>query len=77
MNVNEHNTSDLNEAVLMAYFGHKLVCVDRTNKRAVFYFRKEDNTEELLSAYRERSLMVEPYMFYQCSKGIKDRLYNG
>ena len=77
MNVNEITTSDLNEAVVLKYFSHRLECVDRTQKRAVFSFRREVDTDEILKSYRERVLSVEPYAFYQCGREIKDRLYNG
>jgi hypothetical protein len=76
MNFNEYTTSDLSEAVVLKYFGHKLECVDKTQYRAVFCFTREAGTDELLRSYRERVLQVEPYAFFQCIKEVKDRLYN-
>lgn len=76
MNINEYTTSDLNEAVLLRYFNHKLECVDKTQKRAVFFFAREDKTDALIKSYRERILQVEPYAFFQCMRDVKDRLYN-
>lgn len=77
MNFNEYITSDLSEAVILKYFGHKLECVDKANYRAEFYFKREKGTDELLKGYRERTLQVEPYAYYQCQREVKDRLYNG
>jgi Domain of unknown function (DUF5659) len=77
MNFNEYTTSDLSEAVVLKYFGHKLECVDKTQYRAEFSFKREQSTDELLRAYRERTLQVEPYAYYQCQREVKDRLYNG
>ncbi len=76
MNFNEYKTSDLNEAVVLKYCGHKLECVDKTQYRAQFSFERQEDTDEVLRSYRERVLQVEPYAFFQCSKEIKDRLYN-
>ncbi len=77
MNFNEYKTSDLNEAVVLKYYGHKLSCVDKTTYRAQFCFERSEETDEVLKEYRERTLLVEPYAFFQCSKELKDRLYNG
>lgn len=74
---NVYTTSDLSEAVILKYFGHKLECVDKTSYRAEFYFKREKDTDKLLKSYRERVLQVEPYAYYQCLREVKDRLYNG
>jgi hypothetical protein len=76
MNFNEYRTSDLNEAVVLKYYGHRLECVDKTQKRAEFCFVREEDTDEILKSYRERVLQVEPYAFFQCLREVKDRLYN-
>lgn len=77
MNQNEYITSDLYEAVVLKYFGHRLECVDKTQKRAEFYFIREKDSDEIIRGYRDRSLKVEPYAFSQCIGDIKNRLYNG
>ena len=77
MFANVYETSDLNEAVILKYFAYKLESVDRTSKRAIFSFRKDDGFEDVLRGYRERKLQVEPYFYSQCIKDVKDRLYNG
>lgn len=75
-NVN-YETFDLIEASVLKYYGHKLDCVDKTQKRAVFCFQKAEDTDRLLKGYWERVLQVEPYAFSQCMRDVKDRLYNG
>ena len=77
INFNEYRTSDLNEAVVLKYYGHKLVCVDKTGYRAQFCFERTEVTDRLLAEYRDRVLQVEPYSFFQYIKELKDRLYNG
>ena len=77
MNFNEYITSDLSEAVVLKYFGHKLQCVDKSTYRAEFCFLRESDTDDILKSYRERVLQVEPYAYYQCHRDVKDRLYNG
>jgi len=77
MNFNEYTTSDINEAVVLKYLGHKLQCVDKSKHRAEFCFIRESNTDDILKSYRERVLQVEPYAYYQCQRDVKDRLYNG
>jgi hypothetical protein len=77
MNFNEYITSDLSEAVVLKYFGHKLQYVDKSTYRAEFYFIRESDTDDILKSYRERVLQVEPYAYYQCQRDVKDRLYNG
>jgi hypothetical protein len=77
MILNEYITSDINEVVVLKYFGHKLQCVDKSKHRAEFCFIRESDTDDILKSYRERVLQVEPYAYYQCQREIKDRLYNG
>lgn len=76
LNVN-YETSDLNEATVLKYMGHRLECVDKTQYRAQFCFAREKDTDAVLISYRERVLQVEPYAFAQCMRELKDRLYNG
>ena len=77
MNFNEYRTSDLNEAVVLKYFGHKLECVDKTEHRAQFCFERQDDTDKILRGYREQTLLVEPYVFSLYQRELKNRLYNG
>lgn len=77
MNFNEYRTSDLCEAVVLKYYGHKLECVDKTEHRAQFCFKRQEDTDDILRSYRERVLQVEPYAFSLCQRELKDRLYNG
>ncbi len=74
---NVYQTSDFAEAITLKYFSHQIKFVDRSEKRAVFHFFRKDNTQEVLSAFRERGLKVEPFAFYQCEREVKSRLYNG
>lgn len=72
-----YQTTDFVEAVLLRYWGHKIVFVDKSEKRAVFHFEHSYDTDELLEKYRNRKLRVEPQAFYLCEREIKDRIYNG
>jgi hypothetical protein len=77
MVINEYRTSDLNEATVLKYLGHKLQCIDKAQYRAQFCFAREKETDAILTSYRERVLQVEPYAFALCMRELKDRLYNG
>ena len=77
MNENVYTTSDLNEAVLLRYFGHRLRFVDGSQKRAVFHFDLSYDTEKIMNEYRRGEVLVEPRSFYLCQREVKDRLYNG
>ena len=70
------STSDFVEASVLRYFDHPLEHVDKTQKRAVFHFKKGVDTDTLLKQYEERALVVEPFAFYQCEREMKARLYN-
>ena len=69
--------SDFLEAVILRYYGHKIVHVDRSQKRAVFHFEHSYDTDELLEKYRNRELLIEPQSLYLCEREMKDRIYNG
>lgn len=71
-----YETSDFTEAVVLRYHGHKIVFVDKSEKRAVFHFEHSYDTDELLEKYRRREMVVEPQSFYLCEREMKDRLYN-
>lgn len=76
MNIHEYRSSDFIEAIVLRYHGHKILHVDKSEKRAVFHFEHSYDTDELLEKYRRRELLVEPQAFYLCEREIKDRLYN-
>ncbi len=76
MNLNEYTTSDLNEAAILRYFGNVIDFVDKTQRRAQFCFICNDEILKTLDGYKKRTLLVEPYAFFQCIKEVKDRLYN-
>lgn len=61
---------------MLRYTGHKIVLVDKTEKRAVFHFQNSYDTDEILEEYRQRKMRIEPQAFYLCEREIKDRLYN-
>lgn len=75
MNVNTYQTSDFTEAVVLRYYGHKIVSVDKSQRRAVFHFVHSYDTDELLEKYRNRGLLIEPQSFYLCEREMKSLLY--
>ena len=69
-------TSDFPEAVVLRYYGHRISSIDRSQRRAVFYFDSSYDTEEILNKYKMGELMVEPRSFYLCVREMKDLLYS-
>ncbi len=70
-----HKTSDFLEAVVFRYTGHKIVFVDKSQKRAEFYFEHSFDTDQILEEYRKREMRVEPQSFYLCEREIKNEIY--
>lgn len=76
MCMDTYQTSDFTEAVVLRYNGHKIRSVDRSERRAVFYFDISYDTEEILNKYKIGELLVEPRSFYLCEREMKDYLYS-
>lgn len=74
---NVYKTSDLNEAVVLLCYDHKLEYIDKTERRAQFCFTEQSDTAEVIKNYRLREIQIEPHSFYQHQRDLKDRLYNG
>lgn len=61
---------------MLRYFGHKIVSVDRLQRRAVFHFEHSYDTDEILDKYRKRQLLIELQAFYLCEREMKNNLYS-
>lgn len=72
-----YKTSDLNTCVVLQYFNHLLVAVDKDNARkCVFNLEKTDQTESVLEDFYQGKLLVEPKKFASILKDTKGRIYN-
>jgi Domain of unknown function (DUF5659) len=70
-------TSDLNICVILQYFNHQLVAVDKSNSsKCIFNLEKKEDTDDLLEDFYQRKLLVEPKRFVSIQKETKGRIYN-
>ena len=68
-------TSDLAlAAVIFLYFPIK--SINKTDpKKVIFIFERNKNLDELIEGYFNRSLKLEPQMYFNALKALKGRIY--
>jgi hypothetical protein len=68
-------TSELSLATTLLYFGHPLEAIDHGNPKSVFLFPQNKELSELVQAYWQGQLSVEPKQWFYCQREMKARLY--
>lgn len=72
-----YETSDLTICVILQYFKHELIDVDKTNPpRCIFHIQRKKNTNKILEEFYQGELLVEPKLFVSIQKETKGRIYN-
>jgi len=71
-----YSSSDLSLVVTISLW-YPIDTIDRTNPRkATFLFKRDKKFDELIKAYWERALKIEPQEYFNQLKAIKTRLYS-
>lgn len=77
LNENYYETSDLIICVVLQYFKHELIDVNKTNpRRCIFRIQRKKNTDKILEEFYQGDLLVEPKLFSSIQKNTKGRIYN-
>lgn len=70
-------TSDLALCATLCFYGYSIESIDKTNpKKAEFVIKRNDQLENILKAYWNYQLKVEPKAYFNFLKEIKARLYS-
>lgn len=70
-------TSDLTICVILQYFNHRLMTVDRSDhSKCIFFLEETKNTPMILEDFYQGKLLVEPKRFVSIQKETKGRIYN-
>ncbi|NTV40778.1 MAG: hypothetical protein HGA61_00695 [Candidatus Moranbacteria bacterium] len=70
-------TTDLLTCNVLAYFGHIIEAIDRSDhSRCTFVIKREKHTDEILEKLYKGQLLAEPKRFQAIQKEIKSRIYN-
>jgi len=73
---NYYQTSDLSLSATIALY-LPLDSVDKTNPtKAQFIFKRSKELDKLIESYWKRELRVDPQIYYQSLKILKNRLYS-
>lgn len=76
-NENYYKTSDLAICVILQYFQHQLIAVDKSDhSKCVFSLKEDGDTQEILEDFYRGKLLVEPKRFVSIQKETKGRIYN-
>lgn len=77
-NSNEnYKTSDLNICVVLQYFNHRLITVDKSDhNKCIFSIEETESTAKILEDFYQGKLLVEPKRFISIQKETKGRIYN-
>ena len=71
-----YSTSDLALATVLSLY-YPIEAIDKSDpKRASFYFKRDENLDNLLEQYWRKELKIEPQSFFQQLRIVKARLYN-
>jgi len=69
-------TSDLNVCVVLVYFGHRLIRIDRSEpRRCVFSLSWSEKADEVIEQFFDGKLLVDPRRFIAIQKDLKSRIY--
>jgi len=70
-------TTDLGLSTTIVTLGFRLHSLDRSNpSRVKFVFRREDELEDIVRAYWQKELSVEPLSYFNNIKLMKNRIYS-
>lgn len=61
--MNEYETADLEFAVILLYFGIKLICTRKEFTKTIFVFEDTPELQDLKTKYINDSLQVSPRKF--------------
>jgi len=76
-NENYYKTSDLTICVILQYFNHQLIAVDKSDhSKCIFLLEETENTPMILEDFYQGKLLVEPKRFVSIQKETKGRIYN-
>lgn len=68
--------SDLSFAAVCEANGFTIDALDRSDpKKTVFLIKKKEGFDNLLQAFWQRSLLIEPRAYFDSLKAVKSRLY--
>lgn len=66
--------TDLKEALILRYTGHKLYSIEKSLDSTTFYFDFWNTTLALINDLPKRSLKVEPMGFLECIDNLNSLL---
>lgn len=70
-------TSDIALCATLCCLGYQIERIDREIKsKALFIFKRDEKIDDLIKAYFQHQLKVEPLSFFNFLKEIKTRIYN-
>lgn len=70
-------TTDLGLGTTIVTLGFTLDSLDRSNpSRVRFIFRKQDGLDEVVRAYWQKELAVEPLSYFNNIRLMKNRIYS-
>lgn len=76
MNMSTYATQDLPLAATFVALGHSLIGIERTNpKRADFCFTLNTDLEQLIDKYHSGKVRIEPRIYFDAIRQLKNRLY--
>ena len=76
-NEDYYKTTDLNICVILQYFNHQLITIDKSdNNRCLFFLEDDEGTARILKDFYQEKLFVEPKRFVSIQKETKSRIYN-
>lgn len=80
MSINEkrvrQETSDFNVCVVLLYFDHQLIEIDRRDpRRCMFIISWSEKADEVIEQFFNGELLVDPKRFIAIQKELKSRIY--
>lgn len=76
MSMNIYVTQDLPLAATLVALGEHLIDIERTNpRRAGFCFTNSTQLQELVGLFQAGQLAIEPRVYFDAIRRVKNRLY--
>jgi hypothetical protein len=72
-----YSTSDLPLAAALCCCGYQIEAINKQNpSKAIFLIKRGRQLDDLVNSYFAHQLQVDPLMFFNFLKEIKNRIYN-
>lgn len=70
------SSPDLALATTLIIYGYPVESIERSTKKNIFYFKRDEKLDDLIQKYFSHQLVVEPNQYFNTLRELKTRMYH-